>query len=221
VAAGSGNGDLIAAAAESLGNGCVSTWAIENDVSGDAAGERAVLVDMAHATQVSLAFFANVAKKDERDGQIESRVQGVGMEKRARDGEHSGYTGGVVAGAWSLKTIAIEDGAERSVGREHSVNVRGEQNDRASAVCGSAAADGGQNAEDVSGCVDLDAAETDLSEALGEPPGARLLAMSRRGNRDQLDLPIHDGFGIGVQPGEGGVNRSLRGEGSNARERRS
>ena len=86
--------------------------------------------------------------------------------------------------------------------------------DQAMEVCG------GQSAEDVSGGIDLDAAETNLRESPGQPLGARLLAVSGRRNRDELNLPVHDGFGIGVQPGEGSVNRPLRGEGCDARERR-
>ena len=70
VAAGSGNGDLVAAAAEGLRDGGVGAGSIENNVSGDAAGERAVLVDMAHAAQVALTFFANVAEDDEWNWQV-------------------------------------------------------------------------------------------------------------------------------------------------------
>ena len=107
---------------------------------------------------------------------------------------------------------------ERSGGWENGVNVRGEQNDRAGAVGGDVC--GWQSTEDVSRGIDFDAAETYLRESPGQPLGASLLAVSGRGNRDKLDLPVHDGFGIRVQPGEGGVNRSLRGEGRDARERR-
>jgi len=107
---------------------------------------------------------------------------------------------------------------KRSRGWEDGVNVRGEQNDRAGAVGRKAC--GGQSAEDVSGGIDFDVAETDLHESLGQPLGAGLFAVSGCRNRDKLDLPVHDGFRIRVQPGEGGVNRSLRGEGSDARERR-
>ena len=80
---------------------------------------------------------------------------------------------------------------------------------------------GRQNAEDVASSVNLDIAETDLREALGEPLRASLFAVGGRGNGDQLDLPIHDGFGIGVQPGKGGVDGPFCSEGSDARERRS
>ena len=71
VTAGSGDGNLIAAAAEGLGDGSVGAGAIEDDVSRDAAGERAVIVDVTHAAQVALAFFADVAENDERDGEFD------------------------------------------------------------------------------------------------------------------------------------------------------
>ena len=72
--AGAGNGDLVAAAAKGLSDGGVGAGAIENDVGGDAAGEWAVLVDMAHAAQVALPFFANVAEDDERNRQRDTSM---------------------------------------------------------------------------------------------------------------------------------------------------
>lgn len=63
-------------------------------MSRDAAGERAVLIDMAHAAQVALTFFANVAKNDERDGQFNT-----GVDESTHDGQHSDDSGGIVAGA--------------------------------------------------------------------------------------------------------------------------
>ncbi len=94
-------------------------------MSRDAAGERAVLVDMTHAAQVAFTFFADVAENDERDGQFNS-----GVEKRADDGQHSDDSGGIVAGAGSVKTVAVEHWMEWSGGGKNGVDVRGEKNDR-------------------------------------------------------------------------------------------
>ena len=113
VAPGSGNGDLIAAAAKSLRDGCVGAGSIENNVSGDAAGERAVLVNVAHAAQVALTFFADVAKDDERHRKLDASVA-----ERSYHGQHSGHSGRVVARARSFKTVTVEDRMEQECRRE-------------------------------------------------------------------------------------------------------
>ena len=107
--AGSGDGNLVAAAAQSLGDGCIGAGAIQHNVRGDAAGERAVLVKMAHAAQVAFAFFAHIAQHDQRDGQFNA-----GVDEGAHDGQHSDHAGGIVAGARRVKTVAVEyvDGVE-------------------------------------------------------------------------------------------------------------
>ena len=81
MAAGSSDGDLVPSAAEGLRDSCVRAGAIENNVSGNAAGERAVLVDMAHAAQVTLTFFAHVAEDDQRNRKRDGR-----MAERANNG---------------------------------------------------------------------------------------------------------------------------------------
>lgn len=106
-----------------------------------------------------------------------------------------------------------------SGGRKNGVDVGGEKDDRAGAVGGHVCRR--QDAEDIGDSINLDVAETNLREALGEPFCASLLSMSGRGDCHDFELPIHDGFWIGVQPGEGSVNGPFCSEGSDARERRS
>jgi len=65
VAAWAVDGDLIAAAAEGLGDGGFRSRAVKDDVGGDAVGVRRILVDVADPAKVAFAFFANVAYKYE------------------------------------------------------------------------------------------------------------------------------------------------------------
>jgi len=108
---------------------------------------------------------------------------------------------------------------DRSSGGKNGVNVRRKENDGTGAIGGHAFSR--QEAEDIADGVDLDIAQACLNEALGQPLGAFALTVRRSGDGHESHLPIHDGFGIGVEPGECGVNGPLRGEGSDARECRS
>ena len=102
VAAGADDGDLVAAAAQGLGDGRVRAGAIQNDVGGDAAGQRTLAVKMAHAAQIAFALFAHIAQKDERRGQFNP-----GLDQRVGDGQHAGNPGAVVAGARSFQAVAV------------------------------------------------------------------------------------------------------------------
>ena len=80
VAARAVDGDLKAAAAEGLGNGGVRAGAVENDVGGDAASERALIVEVTHAAQIAFAFFADVGQDDEGRGELN-----FGLDERVDD----------------------------------------------------------------------------------------------------------------------------------------
>ncbi len=79
VAAGAGDGDLKAAAAEGLGDGGVGACAVEDDVGGDAAGERSLIVKVTHAAQIAFALFAHVGEDDEGSGEFN-----FGLDERVR-----------------------------------------------------------------------------------------------------------------------------------------
>ena len=48
--------------------GSVSTRAVKNNMRCDAAGQRVVLVEVAHSAQIAFAFFANVSENGEGNG---------------------------------------------------------------------------------------------------------------------------------------------------------
>ena len=65
VSSGAGDIDLKSLAAEGLGDGGFVACAVEDDVCGDAGGERGCLVEVTYTTQVAFALFADVADEDE------------------------------------------------------------------------------------------------------------------------------------------------------------
>jgi len=66
MAAGTIYGDEVAPAAEGLGDSRVCACPIEDNMRGDAPGEHVLLIEMAHAAEVALAFLAYIAHEDER-----------------------------------------------------------------------------------------------------------------------------------------------------------
>ena len=126
---GPGDRDPIAPAAQRLRHGRVRAGAIQHNVRGNAAGQRAVLVEVAHAAQIAFALFAHIAQQDERRGQFD-----LGFEQRMGDGQHSHHSGAVVAGARSLQAVAVDDRIERRAGGKDGIKVRREQDHRPGAL---------------------------------------------------------------------------------------
>jgi len=63
VAAGSSDGDPKAAAAQGLRHGRVGARSIEHNVRRDPAGQRPLVVEVAHPAQVAFAFLAHIAQE--------------------------------------------------------------------------------------------------------------------------------------------------------------
>src|SRR6185437_3921681 len=84
VTAGAVDGYLKSGAAEGLRYGGVGAGAVEDDVGGDAAGIRALAIEMADAAEVAFAFFADVTDEEERRGEFHLRLS-----ERMRDGQHA------------------------------------------------------------------------------------------------------------------------------------
>ena len=129
MAAGAGYGDAEAATAQCARDSALGTSAIQNDVRRDAASQRAVLVEMAHAAQIAFAFFADVAQKDQRGGQLRP-----GLHQRLSDGHHAHHASAVVAGSWSLQTVAVGDGMKRGFKRKDCVQMGGKNDHRPGAL---------------------------------------------------------------------------------------
>ena len=112
-------GDAVAAAAQGLGDGGVGAGAIEDDVCGNAAGQCALVIEMAHTAQIALALLAHIAHKEEGCGDF-----GFCLDERVGDGQHSHHPSGVVAGARSTEAVALDHRIERGIGGKDGVEVR-------------------------------------------------------------------------------------------------
>jgi hypothetical protein len=217
VSAGAVDRDLKAEAAESLGNGGVGTRTIEHDVSGDASGESALLVEVANSTQVALTLFPHIAQDDDGDREFY-----LGVDDGLCESEHADDAGGVVAGSGSGQLIgsvvAGDPGIEERSRGKNGVEVRGEDHDGSGAVGGKMGSR--DESDDIAEFVNVDVGEADFSETGGEPAGASFLSEGRGGDGDEFSLAIDEGFGIVMHPRECGMYRSLRGDGRYASEGR-
>ena len=89
-------------------------------------------------------------------------------------------------------TIAGSGGVRQKDG----IEMRRKQDRRAGALRGQIRC--GQNCQHIAGGVGLHAIQACFEESRREPLRTLLLAVQWRGNAHQIDLPIHDGFGIRV-----------------------
>ena len=104
VAAGAGDCDLIAPAAQEPGSR-PSPRPRHREQCGPQCGQPVGLrVEMAHAAQIAFALFAHIAKKQKWRGEFRFRVEeGVGH------GQHANHSGSVVAGARRGQAVAIDE----------------------------------------------------------------------------------------------------------------
>jgi len=174
-------------------------------VGGDAAGQSRLLVKVADAAEVAFALFTDIAEQDERAGEFDA-----GVKEGTGDGEQADDASAIVAGSGGFKPVAVDDGVERRIGWKNGVKVGREDDDRAGALGGQMG--GGKKAEDIARGVGFNAGDAGLGKAGREPLGAGFFAKGRGGDGGEICLPVHDGFGIAVKPGEGGVDRAAGGE---------
>ena len=122
---------------------------------------------MAHAAQIAFTLFADICQYDERNGELDIR-----MNQSLNDRQHACDSGSVVAGSRRVQTkvsaYAIDRWIKWSVGGKDSIQMCGEHDHRAAAfrrqVCG------GENSDDVANVIELDIAQSDFSEPSGSPP---------------------------------------------------
>ena len=153
VAAGAGDGDLEAAAAEGLGDGRVRARAVEDDVGGDAAGERALVVEVAHAAQIAFAFFAHVAQEDKR----RRAACTLAWMSACAMASMPATPARIVAGSGSFQALspfADQTGFSGVPSGKNSIEMRGEDDHGAGAL--GRQVGGGQEAEHVADGVGLD-----------------------------------------------------------------
>jgi len=191
VAAGASDLGQKAPAAQGLRDCRVGSCAIEDDMRGDAPSQRGLVIEVAHAAQVALAFFSHVAQEKQRCGQFD-----FGLHQRVRNGQQTNHAGGIVAGAGRFQAVVIEDRVERRIGRKDGVNMSGEDDDRAGAVRGKIA--GGQVSKHIADGVDLDVRKAGFAKAITGPGRASVLAKRRPRDGDQVHLPVHHALGIAV-----------------------
>src|SRR5664279_4029255 len=100
VAARTSDRDLETTASDRLGYGGVGSRAIEHDMSGDAAGQRPLRIEMADSPQVAFALLADIAQKQELRGKLDP-----GADESMGEGQNSNYPRTVVAGSRSFQAV--------------------------------------------------------------------------------------------------------------------
>ena len=207
---GTGDRDLKAPAAEGLGDGRVGAGAVENDVGGDAAGEGALIIEVANAAQVALALFADVAQEQERDRQLH-----LGVRQSMHNGQHANHARAVVAGArrfQAVDAVVLHCGTDGGAFRRET-RCRDEPTGRRWAPCFRDRDRPDRGIREHCRWHRFRRRQPGLGKTAREPLAAGLLAEGRRRNRHHLHLPVHDGFGIAMKPRERRVGGPLGSEG--------
>jgi hypothetical protein len=207
VAAGAGDGDAEAAAAEGSCDYGVGASTFEGERGGDTSAVRAVGEDVAHAAEVTFAFFAYVGGEEDGDWRLD-----VGVAKGGGEGEQGGEACGVIADAGGEDAwgFGIFDGVTGGSCGEDGVEVGGDE--EAGRRLGLFCRGGCEFCEDVAFVVEVDVGEAELVEALEEPGGAGVLGKGGRGDADQFKLPEAELRLVQMQPVEGAVNGGEAGE---------
>jgi hypothetical protein len=91
-----------------LGDGRVSPRTVKDNVSGDAAGEGTLGIEVSNASQVAFALFTHISQEKQRRGKLH-----FGLDQSVGDGQHSDQSGAVVAGPRGFKTVAVNHRIQR------------------------------------------------------------------------------------------------------------
>ena len=117
-----GDGDFEAVRRDALRGDVFGGSAVDGDNGGEA---RAVTFHQrANAAQVAFAFFADVAREDDRFRRVDARFG-----ERAREAGERGEACAVVGDARSGEAVAMAFHADIGAGGKNRVQMRGEQND--------------------------------------------------------------------------------------------
>ena len=201
MAAGAGEGDFEAAAAEPAGGDVVGIGAIHHQERFDLAGQRRLLAEVAHAEQVALALLADIGHQQEAEGADSGSVAPF-FQTRA-DGQQGGQSGAVVGDAGSAETAVGIDGDFVLVARrEDGVEVRGEGD-----VRGGSAFDG----DDVAGAID-GGVPAEGAELLEKPGGAFLLEKGGGGHAAELKVLLVDPLLLAGEPLEALADAAVIGQ---------
>jgi hypothetical protein len=195
-------------AAHGLRHRRVDTGAIQHDVRGDAPRPVALPIKLAHAAQVAFALFAHIAQEDQRRRQFHR-----GLHQRMRDSQHPHYACRIVACARSLQpsgSVAIrQHRIQRRSRRKNRVEVSRQHHHRPGALFRNVRSR--QRGKDVARRIRMHARQSRLGKTRRQPLRSRLLAEGRRGNSDQLHLPVHQFSRVLAQPRKGRMHRPLAG----------
>src|SRR5271163_257532 len=164
---------------------------------------------MANATQISIAFFADIAGEEDSAAQSHAASLAYRFQRRPCR-QQASESRSVIACARGLEAAAAPLRADRRTGREDRVDMRGNQD--AAIILLQAARFRRAEPERVPAGVDLHALQAKLAETLAQPRCARALLERRRRNFNQIGLPIHDAAFLKMQPLEGLMDRALAGE---------
>ncbi len=193
MAAGTGEGDAVAIAAD----------ANVGDASGFARFDRDEIVDAAfecgaeelfHAAKVAGTLFADVG--DEGDGASSGEV---GVVHGVDDGEQSGESAAVVADAGTFEDVSGACDVDVSLGREDGVEVGGEHEMWMRLGAGTIT-------EDVACVVDADVGEAGFFEEAGKFGGALVFMEGRRGDLAEADLLVDEVGLAGLDGLHGGLD---------------
>jgi len=206
MAAGAGDDDLKAAAAERLGDDVVRACAIEGDEvrdgrrgggirDGGGRGE-VVTVKVAHAAEVAFSFLAGIGDEKQRQGGDDAD----GVEGRGERPE-GGETGAVVTDSGAEEAGVLAAGVKGSGGGKDGIKMGADGDGRG--VPGGLEA--GAEGEEVSGGVG-GGGEAEGLKALAEPGGTNLLGKRGSGDRRNGELKIGDVAHMLGEPAEKSVD---------------
>ena len=209
VAAGAGDGDAEASAAEGAVDYGGVAAAFEGDGGADAfgVGRGFGVEEVAHAAEVSFAFFANVGGEEDGAGWGD-----LGVGEGGGEGEESGEAGGVVAGSGGEDFLIVFLRGAVGDGGKDCVEVGGDEDD--GRVWGGVG--GGEFGEGVAFGVDVRVGEAEGGELLEEVLGSGLLGEGWGGDGDGFELPAAELGLVEMEPGERAVDGAVAGEGGDA-----
>lgn len=193
VAAGTGEDDFEAAAAEGLGGEVFDTGAVEDEEGGDLGGEGALAAQEAHSAEIALSLLADVGDEERGAG----RGGGGGREGvLAGQGEQGGETGAIVGDTGAEKAaIGGEADFFAGAGGEDGIEVGGNGDEGGTVLTG-------EMGDDVAGAVEPGVV-AEGSELFDHPEGAFFLEEGRGGDAAELEVFFVDPGAIAAQLAEG------------------
>ena len=179
VSARTANDHFEAAAAEGFRNDGVRAGSVEHQDMGDGILPAGSGKNVAHAAQVTLPLFADVADKNQR----QSMANADGTQYR-RNREHRRDPRAVVGDAGTVETCSLLADIERGAGWKNCIDVRAQGNVSASKA--------GMHAEYVPHIIGVDVVQPQFLKAFRQPCPSRGFPKGRRRYASHFQLPVRE-----------------------------